>query len=113
MALTKEYELKINYRNDRYDYDQEFQEHFPEFEGVITKYASLPDAYIMVNTIEATKSSLSFAVIVYKDDSKEVLIKRERHTFTPDVSSDTTPNFFAQAYEYLKRLPEYKNAVDC
>jgi hypothetical protein len=66
----------------------------------------LGECYIKVVNIAGNKEALVFDVIFYKD--KEALINKV-FNFVPNLDS----NFIKQAYEYLKTLPEYADAIDC
>lgn len=67
------------------------------------------NAYIKVESISGDKSSVS-ALVTFK--AGDVFIDRKTYTFEPAVS-DAAKNFIAQAYEYLKTLPEFAGAKDC
>lgn len=69
------------------------------------------DAYYKVDTISGTKDLQNFCVLVYKTSEKITQIDMQMYQFVPDLNS--TENFIAQAYSYLKTLPEYANAIDC
>ena len=67
------------------------------------------DAYWQVETLTGTKAEFSFTVSVSACASSPTLAV-VRYTFVPKIDG---PNFFQQAYEYLKTLPEFSDAVDC
>lgn len=74
------------------------------------------NSYARVSTIGGDKNSLIINLCAYLDkeaflDGKD-FIKQSTFQFTPDVS-DESNNFIKQAYDYLKTLPGYEDAVDC
>lgn len=68
------------------------------------------DAYHRVEGLTLTqKNQISFFVRVYADADKKAL--DESIFYAPyDLTGD---NPIAQAYEYLKSLPEFAGATDC
>lgn len=69
---------------------------------------TIPDAYIVVHSVEGTKQSLNTVVHLRgKDIAVTKLFK-----FKPTVD-ETSDNFIKQAYLHLKSLPEFAGAVDC
>jgi hypothetical protein len=68
------------------------------------------NAYCRVAAIQGSKSSLTVDVWVY-DISKKNVLDRRVYTFEPSVEKSSL-NFIAQAYEHLKLLPDFSNAVD-
>lgn len=69
---------------------------------------SLGLCYIKVETVTGTKLKLNIGVSITSPNGP---IKNEIFSFVPDLTS--TKNFIAQAYDYLKTLPEFTGAVDC
>jgi len=69
------------------------------------------DCYIRVGIIEGDKDSLIFSVDFYGNqlDTKPKITKR--YQFKPSIE-DTAPNFIKQAYEYLKTLDDFFDAID-
>jgi hypothetical protein len=67
----------------------------------------IPNAYIKVGNVVGNKSFIEFEVLFSENSA---FIKKESHTFTPDMQGG---NFIAQAYEHLKTLPEFAGAIDC
>lgn len=67
------------------------------------------DAYIKVVNLGGNKENLSadYAVLKEKDGR---FLKAGSVSFAPVLEGD---NFIAQAYEQLKTLPEFADAVDC
>ena len=64
--------------------------------------------YIKVQTISGTKLKIDFSISI---TSSTGAIKYKSFYFSPSLTADT--NFIAQAYDYLKTLPEFAGAVDC
>ena len=69
---------------------------------------SVDNGYLRVGDFQGSKSGISF-VLSYYADVNEVSVKEETFSFVPDMDS----NFIAQAYNHLKTLPDFANAVDC
>lgn len=69
----------------------------------------IADCYIRVSRLDGEKTSLNFSVDYLNGAA---FVKREVFQFCPSVDNDA-PNFIKQAYEYLKTLPEFADAVDC
>ena len=67
------------------------------------------DSYIRVSRLDGSKAGLSFFVDYLNGDA---FVKREVFQFKPSVEDGAT-NFIAQAYEHMKTLPEFADAVDC
>lgn len=65
------------------------------------------DAYIKVVSLSGNKDYQS-AKVVFKD--KEKIIFMKSYGFKPSLDG---ANFIAQAYSFLKTLPEFAGAVDC
>jgi hypothetical protein len=57
--------------------------------------------------INGTKDILMFTV---EGKQENLIIYQNEFSFTPELDSS---NFIAQAYEYLKTLPEFEGATDC
>jgi hypothetical protein len=66
------------------------------------------DAYIVVAHISGSKGNVN-AEIHWKKQQVGFPIKTDYVSFVPSMDS----NFIAQAYEKMKELPQYQNAVDC
>lgn len=71
-----------------------------------TSETSLKDVYIKVEKINGTKELCSFEISLAYNEIKGL----KTYSFAP-VMEDK--NFIAQAYEHLKTLPEFSDAVDC
>ena len=67
------------------------------------------EAYIEVVSIDG-KTDIGIGISIFSNSTKKVVLNRSREYFKPDF---TSTNFIAQAYEYLKTLDEYSDAVDC
>jgi len=87
MALTKTITLQNNFGEN-----SEFKE-----------------AYIRVDSIEATKYSVKATIGYYKKGGQDFLTNY-LVSFEPNLDGD---NFIKQTYEYLKTLPEFADATDC
>jgi hypothetical protein len=69
------------------------------------------NSYIRVENISGNKTRLLADVKFYKDSgSTGKPVKQSIQKFSPDLDGD---NFIAQAYNYLKTLPEFSGAKDC
>ena len=83
--------------------------------GYDTK-AEKQNAYVRISTVQASKESALASVIVYasepSNDVPAQIIDEASYGFTPSVS-DGSANFIKQAYEHLKTLPEFSDAIDC
>lgn len=69
------------------------------------------EAYIKVSYVSTAKETGSFQ-ISYINKNNGLVVKEEDILFSPDFS-DTGLNIWKQAYEHLKTLPEFADAVDC
>ena len=65
-------------------------------------------AYIKVVAVSGDKLKLN-AVVSFKGETHSF---NKNYEFTASVESGSL-NFIAQAYQYLKTLPEFAGAVDC
>lgn len=65
------------------------------------------NAYWKVTKLTGNKEQMIVEVTVFCND---VGVDKKAEFFTPSL---TGVNFIAQAYEYLKTLPEFAGAVDC
>jgi hypothetical protein len=70
---------------------------------------NFPNAYIVVSQIEGSKQNLKIILDSLTENGGEVFL-RETYFFEPLLEGK---NFIAQAYDYLKTLPEFSNAGDC
>lgn len=67
------------------------------------------DAYIRVESILVAKQSASAVAIWRQSGPEGACFDRTEFVFVPQYGSD----IFLQAYEALKALPEFADAVDC
>lgn len=65
--------------------------------------------YIKVTTVAGTKETLS-ASVSFTDNQSENVVAHKQYEFSLDLEGS---NPIRQAYEYLKTLPEFADAVDC
>lgn len=63
------------------------------------------NAYVKVENFFGNKEKVTFSV--YCTDGSKVVIKE--YSFVPEMNDS---NFIAQAYKYLKTLPEFAGATD-
>ena len=75
------------------------------------KVVTLTDAYFRVSQVSGDKSLMHVSIEVLNSEKDRLLMQRSA-SFTPSVDSGAA-NFIAQAYEHLKSLPEFADAVDC
>lgn len=71
--------------------------------------ASTPPLYIKVESVSGDKSNIK-AFVTFTDEEKNQQIIRKDYSFVPNMQGD---NFIRQAYQHLKTLPEFENAMDC
>ena len=65
------------------------------------------DATIKIDSIIGNKNKIDFRVLFMKQDT---ILQTESYTFAPKLDGE---NFIKQAYEHLKTLEEFKDAIDC
>jgi hypothetical protein len=94
MALSKTIEIKGMSIN---------QSSFGNFENGPQNF-SFP-AYIKVMTVGGSKEMM-FATVNFRSGAQQF---NKNYSFVPNMNS----NFIAQAYNYLKTLPDFAGAVDC
>jgi hypothetical protein len=76
----------------------------------------LPDAFVELNcyckvvSVDGGKDGADIKCLMQDKAKNAAAITSYR--FTPSVA-DGAKNFIAQAYEHLKTLPEFADAVDC
>ena len=75
------------------------------------KVVTLTDAYFRVSQVSGDKYSMHASIEVLNAEKNRLLMQRSV-SFVPSVANDAA-NFIAQAYEYLKSLPEFSEAQDC
>jgi hypothetical protein len=67
-------------------------------------------AYLKVQKVTATKDSAVAEVHWFKAKGEQKPIQIWQHGFVPALEGD---NFIKQAYNHIKTLEEYADAVDC
>ena len=65
--------------------------------------------YCKVNNVMGGKAVVMAKVQVIDEASGSEIAQRE-FVFAPDMDG---PNFIKQAYEHMKTLPEFADAIDC
>lgn len=70
---------------------------------------SISNAYIKVGVINGNKENMGATVLFYKEKDN-LIVQQKQYEFSVDLAGK---NFFAQAYDYLKTLPEFAGAIDC
>lgn len=77
---------------------------------------SLSQAYAVVQGVGGSKAKCSIELRYYVSSAARDQGKMPAHTeyfeFQPSVT-EFAPNFIKQAYQYLKTLPAFANAIDC
>ena len=68
------------------------------------------DAYIRVEQVSASRVGSSADVIIYRKKDGQQLV-RQSYQFSAEL--EPGENHLKQAYEFLKTLPEFADAVDC
>ena len=79
----------------------------------IEKEHIIENAYVKIGNMQGAKE-INFNLEIYEDDTKQNLIcvdKKVEFKFSMDFSK--LSSHVTQAYEYLKTLPEFKEAVGC
>lgn len=71
--------------------------------------SELRDCYVKVSNVAGCKSSVTVEFCVFSADKQRCYFTETR-IFTPEMGGK---DFIAQAYAYLKSLPEFNTAVDC
>lgn len=67
------------------------------------------DAYIKIERVDANKIAGMAYVTIYPEPGKREL-KTDVQEFNVDLGGS---NFIRQAYEHIKTLPDYIDAIDC
>jgi hypothetical protein len=71
----------------------------------------IPSAYHRVGRIQiVNKSEMTFVVNAFVDDKISIPVEAQAYSCAYDL---TGGNALAQAYTYLKTLPEFAGATDC
>ena len=68
-----------------------------------------PSAYIKVNNIIGNKNEMRADVVFFKEVD-QMVVDNKSYFFSPNLNQS---NFIAQAYNHLKTLEEFADAVDC
>jgi hypothetical protein len=80
------------------------------FKDITTEYGvTIPAAYVRVDDVSMTKQRVVASARFYADTQKPPFAD---HVFAFKYQLDG-PNPIKQAYEHLKSLPEFADAVDC
>jgi hypothetical protein len=66
------------------------------------------NAYWKIEQLSGNKNYINVEICATLNGEQ---IERFVSVFTPDL--DSSDNFIKQAYEHLKTLPDFSNAVDC
>ena len=69
----------------------------------------VPSAYIKVASFQGTKQRITATISIQTEDQSRELLQKTI-SFEPDLSGE---NFVKQAYEQMKKLPEYAGGEDC
>jgi hypothetical protein len=75
------------------------------FNGIV-----VDDSYARVSTANCNKSILTFQVDFFANDQEQVPFKTASYECSHDLDG---ANAIKQAYEFLKKLPEFTDAKDC
>ena len=79
------------------------------YKKTIEGFSSVSAAsYCKVERVAASKAN-AVAFILYLSEDKSIVLGNKEISFTPSVE-DESKNFIAQAYEYVKTLPEFLGA---
>jgi len=71
--------------------------------------ATTPPLYIKVEFVSGDKANVK-ASVTFTDETTNEQLMRKDYSFVPSMDGG---NFIAQAYNYLKTLPDFAGAVDC
>ena len=71
----------------------------------------IKNAYIQIYEVSGGKLNLNVKYFI-KQENKVNVVEKRSFDFLPSVENNSA-NFIAQAYNYLKTLPEFAGAVDC
>lgn len=70
---------------------------------------TVTDGYLRVSNLQGTKNSVAY-VVAFQASANNDALRHQSFSFAPDMNG---ANFIKQAYEHLKTLEGYKDAVDC
>jgi hypothetical protein len=68
-----------------------------------------PLLYIKVESVSGSKEKVQ-TFVSFTDEAKKQKLFEKQFAFAPSMDAG---NFIAQAYAYLKTLPEFAGATDC
>ena len=68
------------------------------------------NAYVRIDHVAGTKNEIIANAVFYKDNAEGEMFQAGSYTFKPSMDNG---NFIKQAYEHLKTLSEFADAVDC
>lgn len=71
------------------------------------------DCYYKITRLEGDKNRIIISLGVFKSKEKadsNIVINELLYEFTPNL--DSNDNFITQAYDFLKTLPNFKDATD-
>ena len=72
---------------------------------------SAENAYHRIEHMEVSnKTTLTFTVMSYKDNQEKVCFDQKSYSCDHEPSGHAV---YKQAYEHLKKLPEFAGAIDC
>jgi len=87
------------------------QKTFTQTQAPFSGSLEIANAYWRVEQVIATKNEAQCVVTINKKEDDNVeQVANKRYSFEPSLSGK---NFIAQAYDYLKTLPEFAGATDC
>jgi len=78
----------------------------------LSSSVEVKDAYHKIVSVTGGKKALDVILAVYESSTSVSPLWEQKFTFKPSVETGSD-NFLAQAYTYLKTLPEFADAVDC
>lgn len=67
----------------------------------------LENAYFKIINVNGKKNNIVIEVGIFNNEN---IVDRQHYCFVPSMEGE---NFIKQAYNYLKTLPEFADAVDC
>jgi len=80
-------------------------------ENNFRQISTLENCYCKVSKLIGDKAQMHIKMDVM-NAQKNYVYREETFAFTPSVE-DGAKNFIAQAYNYIKSLPQYSQAIDC
>jgi hypothetical protein len=70
-----------------------------------------PNAYVRVVSATVSKITSLAKVVIYENEAGQPIETKELG-FVSNID-DVAPNALKQAYEHVKKLPEFADATDC